>query len=304
MLDKNIASIFKDAELQEAFDKNGFVKISFLSPEKVQQLYSNFTAHQKAHEAIESRYLATTHTNDPDLIRNINQEIKAVVVNELDRYFMDVEPMMCTYITKQPGEGSETKFHQDPTFVDETKYVSANIWIALHDINHENGNLFFVKGTHRFMPSLRVTPDCPTAYDNVKDLLHEHLTEVPVKAGDAIIINHSVMHGATPNFSEGLRIAAVMAIRSKGSEWIYHYLERGAPFDKIEKYKVNLDTFVSLEKDGRPTKAQFDEYVTWDFPKMSREAFISAMDNMHNKGPFARYKRQLQLLKQRFFAKG
>lgn len=296
--------IFKDSELQKEFDYFGFVKINLISATEASQLYNAYLNLKEDHDTIENKYKATTHTNNPELILQVNQSISHVLAPKLDQYFQHYTPMMCTFITKQPGEGSETQLHQDPTFVDETHFVSANVWVALHDINHTNGNLFFVKGTHRFMPSLRVTPDCPTAYDNVKDLLHEHLTEVPVKAGDAIIINHSVMHGATPNFSEGLRIAAVMAIRSKASEWIYHYLEPGAPFDKIERYKVNLDTFVSLEKDGRPKQAQFDRYITWDFPKMSREAFIAAMDNMHNKGPFARYKHQLQLLKQRFFAKG
>lgn len=270
---RKIEPIFKDSELQKQFDINGYVKIKLLSAEKAAVLYSNYLLHEKEHDAIESRYKATTHTNNPDLILEINRQIKSVLISELDKYFQHVEPMMCTYITKQPGEGSETKLHQDPTFVDEEKYVSANIWVALHDINHQNGNLFFVKGTHRFMSSLRVTPNCPTAYDKVKDLLSENLTEVSVNAGEAIVINHAVMHGATPNMSQGLRIAAVMAIRSKSSDWIYHYLQPGESYDKIEKYGVSLETFINLQKDGRPAKSNFTGYVNWHFPQIERSEF-------------------------------
>jgi hypothetical protein len=77
-----------------------------------------------------------------------------------------------------------------------------------------------------------------------------------VNAGEAIIINHAVMHGATPNMSEGLRIAAVMAIRSISSDWVYHYLQPGNPHNKIEKYSVSLETFINLQKDGRPAKSK------------------------------------------------
>lgn len=285
---------------QADFDKYGFVKIHLLEPEKTKLLYDNFIAHQSEHEVIKSRYQATTHTNNPDLILAINKELKSILLPELDKHFQNVEPMMCTYITKQPGEGSETKLHQDPTFVDESNFVSANIWVALHDINHQNGNLFFVKGTHRFMPSLRVTPDCPTAYDKVKDLMEINLTEVPVKAGEAIIINHSVMHGATPNMSDGLRIAAVMAIRSKGSKWIYHYLEPGSSYDKIEKYNVNLDTFIKLQKDGRPDQAYFEKFIQWDFPQIEPAEFIRKVKE--NTGKSNKVFNPVQWIKEKLFS--
>lgn len=276
--------IFKDPALQQHFEQYGYAVVKLLDETKTLELYNFYLQHQKEHDAIGSRYQATTHTNDPELILKTDEQIKAVLLPEVEKHFEQYEPMMCTYITKRPGEGSETRLHQDPTFVDETQYVSANIWVALHDINHQNGNLFFVKGTHRFMPSLRVTPNCPTAYDKVKDLLEQNLTEVPVKAGEAIIINHAVMHGATPNMSQGPRVAAVMAVRSKGSSWIYHYLEPGAPFDKIEKYGVNLQTFVTLHKDGRPSQAENLGYVSWHFPQMEREAFIAQTNALTNNG--------------------
>jgi ectoine hydroxylase-related dioxygenase (phytanoyl-CoA dioxygenase family) len=268
-----IDPIFKDPKLQEEFDDKGYVKINLLTAEKTNQLYNSYMRNKAAHDTIASRYQATTHTNNPELILKINHEIKSVVLPELDRHFQNFVPMMCTYITKLPGEGSETKLHQDPTFVDETKFVSANIWIALHDINHENGNLFFIDGTHRIISSLRVTPNCPTAYDLVKDELDKHLNEVPVKAGEAIVINHATVHGATPNLSKELRIASVMAIRSAKSDWIYHYMEPGASNDKIERYSVNLDTFIHLEKDGRPPAHNFIEYTSWHFPQISKIDF-------------------------------
>lgn len=283
---KSRVPIFKDTALQEKFDRDGFVKIKLLSAEKADKLYKYFIDQQDAHDVVDGLYHSTTHTNNPDLIRKVDQYLKSVVLPEADKIFQNYEAMMSTYITKQSGPGSDTKLHQDPTFVDEQQYVSANIWIALHDIGHQNGNLFFVPGTHRLINSLRVTPACPTAYDEVKDLLPKNLHEVPVKKGEAILINHALVHGATPNLAKGPRIAAVIAIRSAGADWIYHYLEKDAPYNQIEKYEVDLETFINLGKDARPTHAKLLGNVTWHFPQISRANFVEGMKLYTSKNPF------------------
>jgi ectoine hydroxylase-related dioxygenase (phytanoyl-CoA dioxygenase family) len=274
-----IAPIFKDPELQYQFERDGYVKIKLLDRAKAKKLYNYYIDRQKDHDIIDGLYHSTTHTNNPDLILAVDDQIKSVLLSESDAFFQHYMPMMCTYITKQPGRGSETKLHQDPTFVDESKYVSANIWVALHDIDHDNGNLFFVKGTNRLIASLRVTPGCPTAYDGVKDLLEENLTEVPVYAGEAIVINHATIHGATPNLTAQPRVAAVMAIRSAASDWIYHYIQPDAPFDKIEKYSLDLHAFAHLKKDGQPEKENFLGYIQWHFPQISRRDFMAGIQD-------------------------
>ena len=285
---KSQIPIFKDAALQEKFDRDGFVKIKLLDAEKADRLYQYFIDQQDAHDVVNGLYLSTTHTNNPDLIRKVDAHIKAEVLPEVDKIFQNYEAMMCTYITKQTGPGSDTPLHQDPTFVDEDRYISANIWIALHDINHDKGNLIFVPGTQRYIRSLRVTPSCPTAYDGVKDLLSKNIHEVPVKKGEAILINHATVHGATPNLSNGPRIAAVMAIRTTGSEWIYHYLEKGAPFDKIEKFEVDLETFIHLEKDKRPAGGRLIGNISWNFPQLSREDFIRDIKTYSGRSPLSK----------------
>lgn len=297
-----VAPIFQDPELQRRFERDGYAKVKLLDTAKTGELYNYFINRQKDHDVINGLYHSTTHTNNPDLIREIDTELKSVLLPELKRHFQNYEPMMCTYITKQPGEGSETNIHQDPTFVDESKYVSANVWIALHDIDHQNGNMFFIKGTQRYMPSLRVTPSCPTAYDEVKDLLKENITEVPVKAGEAIVINHAVMHGATPNLSQAPRVAAVIAIRSAESDWIYHYWEPGAPKHKIEKYSFDMDTFLNLKRDSRPENGKLLGYIEWDFPQMSRPDFIKKLGEENTQLSSPSWIKKLSVIKEKLFS--
>lgn len=283
---KGQVPIFKDADLQQQFDRDGFVKINLLEAAKADELYQYFIAQQNEHDVVNGLYQSTTHTNNPDLIRKVDAHLKSVILPYLDKFFQNYEPMMGTYITKQPGPGSETILHQDPNFVDEHRFVSGNVWVALSDIDHHNGNLFFVRGTQRFIHSLRVTPSCPTAFDDIKPLLPENVFEVPVKKGDAIFINHAVVHGATPNLSKSPRVAAVLALRSAGSDWIYHYMERGSPHNQIEKYEVTLETFMTLEKDERPKHARLLGNIAWDFPQLSKEDFIKGNEIYSKAKPF------------------
>jgi hypothetical protein len=299
---KNQLPILKNADLQARFEHDGFVKVSLLDSEKADSLYQYFMDQQDEHDVIKSRFHSTTHTNNPDLIRKIDTQLKEIILPELNKVFQNYEPMMSTYIAKQPGPGSETGLHQDPTFVDEQHFVSANVWIALHDIDHENGNLFFVPGTHRLINSLRVTPTCPTAYDEVKDLLPKNLLEIPVKKGEAVLINHALLHGSTTNLSGAPRIAAVMAIRTAGSDWIYHYLERGESPDKIEKYEVDLETFINLARDTRPTHARFIGNISWDFRQISREDFNAGMKEYSGKNAFNFLLKKLSKANEIFFS--
>jgi len=271
--------------MQEQFDRDGYVKMKLMDADKADELFRYFIAQQSEHDVVNGLYQSTTHTNNPDLIRKVDSHLKSMVLPELGKFFQNYEPMMATYITKQPGPGSDTILHQDPTFVDEYKFVSGNVWLALSDIDHHNGNLFFVRGTNRFIHSLRVTPSCPTAFDDIKPLLSENVFEVPVKKGEAIFINHAVVHGATPNLSNSPRVAAVLALRSAGSDWIYHYLERGAAHDKIEKYEVTLETFITLEKDERPKHAKLTGYISWDFPQLGKDDFLNGMKAYSNPKP-------------------
>jgi hypothetical protein len=279
------APILKDPKLQKEFDENGFVKVNLLTDTEADELYDFFMAHSREHDAIPGKYQSTTHTNDPNLIRKVDSYLKEKLKSKLPFYFQNYETMMATYITKQPGEGSDTGMHQDPTFVDEDRYVSGNIWLALHDIGHDNGNMFFLKGTHRMVPTLRVTPACPTAFDEVRDIMHDYVTEVPVRKGEAIFINHAVVHGATNNLSNAPRVAVTMAIRSVGSDWVFHYMAPDVTPPIIEKYEVALDTFIHLKKDGFPDMGKQIGTVEWDFPTIGREHFIKKMKKNNNISP-------------------
>ena len=100
---------------------------------------------------------------------------------------------------------------------------------------------------------------------------------MPVKAGQAIILNNKLIHGASVNQSKEERLAVVMAIKSKAANWTFHYLDPEKDNGNIERYRIDLHSFASLQKNNRPHRAEFIEYVDFDFPKISYQEFKAFM---------------------------
>lgn len=286
---------FIDPVLQQRFEEDGYVKLRLLTEEQADALYQFYLSRLEQHQVVKSLYHSTTDTENAELIDEVDKQLSTTLLPEVSKHIADYQLMISGFLLKDPGPGSETGIHQDPTFVDESQYISANIWVGLSDIGHDNGNMFFIKGTHRMMPSFRVTPSCPTVFDNVKDLLPDFITEVPVKKGEAIVINHALVHGATANISNKPRVVATMAIRSAGSDWIFHYKEKDAPNDRIEKYRFTRESMMHMPKDSRPVGSEFLGYISHDFKQISREDFLRFMGaKPESRGPLSFFRSLLK----------
>jgi hypothetical protein len=220
---------------------------------------------------------STCDIGSPELVLLINEKISEIVIPKLSIHLEDFDYILASFLVKESGENSGTNFHQDPTLVNDSKFISANLWIALQDTNNQNGNLLVVKGSHRVTDCLVVTPNFPTYFKKFEDVLPLFSTSLPVKKGQGIIFNNKLVHAATENHSGKDRIAVVMTIKSKEAEWSHYYLEPGNDFDKIERYEINTNSFAYFTKGKRPSHAIFKEHVFFDFKQLSFFGFKKFM---------------------------
>jgi len=273
---ENMEPIFKDKKLQTEFDENGFVKVKLLSEIQVDELNALFNSLKAEHAEVNALHHTTTDTQKPELILQVDAQIKSVLMPELEKLMQNFKPLAGCFHIKESGAGSATGIHQDPTFVDETKFYSANVWVALHDVNERNGNLYFVPGSNK-VECLRVTPNSPNYYRDFQTDLPAMAEQVPLKKGEAVIFTNSTIHGATDNLSNDLRLAATLLVCSKSAEWLIYYKDENTPPDKIEKYLLDLNSFVKMAKNGRPDKVKFKENILYNFPNLTRQQFLLAI---------------------------
>ena len=239
----HIPPIFKRELMQKQFNERGFVKVSLLNEDQVQDLNDFFILNREEHFTIDKLHHTTTDTENLLLINHVDDKIKSILLPELEKILVSFKPLASCFHIKKQGAGSETGVHQDPTFVDEQNFCSANVWVALQDTNEKNGNLFFISGSNHAITSLRVTPSFPSYYDSFREIMPKLAVHVPLKKGEAVIFNNATIHGATENLSDEIRLAATLLICSERAQWLLYYQEEEKFSNKIGRYHLDLKTF-------------------------------------------------------------
>ncbi len=104
---------------------------------------------------------------------------------------------------KPPGARGQA-LHQDNFYLNVRPGTCMAAWLSLDDADAENGGMFLVPGSHEGGVL------CPHMADMEKSFTTEEVSipaglqavQVPLKAGDVLFFNGSVIHGSTPNSSK------------------------------------------------------------------------------------------------------
>lgn len=276
--------LFKSNEYQKQFEKDGFVKLALLSKIQVAELMAFYKTVAAEHENINIPYITTSHSNNPELIAKVDAVLQRVIAPALENYLINYKLLFGNYLIKIPGEGSETAPHQDITFVDESKYTSVNIWVALQDIDKENGCMYFLKGSQAFIPTIRPTHDYPWAYELVTEEIKRYSDSFTANAGDAFVFNHAVVHGSYPNMTKQPRLAAVIAAYPDEAELIHYFLP---PNEKkcMKKYRMTKEAYLSFVKHQPPEKGIFLNEIDCDFKQVNTKEFKTMLKKAKGHSP-------------------
>jgi hypothetical protein len=271
--------LFKSDNLQSEFEEDGFVKIPLLNPEQVNELVTAYERFREDHEKINLSYITTSHSSNEKLIRAVDESLQAVIAPAIEEHLMNYRLLFGNYLVKMPKPDSATPPHQDITFVDERAYVSVNIWIALQDIEEKNGSMYFLKGSHKFMETIRPTHHYHWPYEKVKKQIEEWSHSFSAKAGDAFIFHHAVIHGSHANQSDRPRLAAVVAAYSEDAPLIHYFLP-SLDSNRLQKYSMDKEAYLYFEKEKPPLRGVLLGEEEFDFRQLDFEEF----DRISNTG--------------------
>lgn len=244
-LTNTVAPLFKDAALQAAFEKDGYVKINLLNADQVKDLKHYYQSLQHDHIGEYGFHISLENKN-ADYINGVFKKLFDAALPELDRVLDNYKAFTASYVIKEAGLQNIVPPHQDWTFVDEALFSSATVWIPLMDVNKNNGALGIIKGSHRVFNYPRASPS-PQA----KSLLSDHafnlfpyVEVIDLKAGEALIFNNRTVHASPPNTSGITRIAAGIGITQKNAPLLHYYQRPGAE-ENIDVYAVDEAFFLS-----------------------------------------------------------
>lgn len=271
--------IFRDSKLQERFDTEGYVIIPFLEKEDVDKLTALF--YEMHTELRENQFGASSGLSDIELKFKIRDSLFPIFLPYFERVFENYTYFGSSFLYKTPGNNSDLAPHQDWTIVDETKSVAINIWTPLCDTNEKNGTLYVVpKSQTTKVFSLRA-PTIPFYFQQYSDTVIKCSVPTNARAGDAVILNQSLIHYSSPNLSEKIRIAITSGVKTKGAPMLFHFKNEKK---EIERYLMPEDfllAFKDFHKDiyRRPANGQFLSTIDYYPPSVGKFKFMKQFGN-------------------------
>lgn len=161
-----------------------------------------------------------------------------------------------SYVLKLVGSGMSQP-HIDWSLVDEEKSRSFNIWISLVDLNSKNGAIEVLPGSHH-LPATYRGPNIAERTIDLQDFFWETMTELHLKAGEALIYDHKLIHGSKDNLPDEVRPATACTVCTTDADFRLYYKNKQT--DVIEVFTGNnteylltntrFETPTTLEKIG------------------------------------------------------
>ncbi len=229
--------ILKDAQLDKQLLEKGYVVIPFLDTGEVGKLVNSYYDH---HPRQQEGMYATAHVPDLELRIKMNDLIKKVFARAIEDTFVNYTALGGSYIAKGGGAKGTLHPHQDWNIVDEEHYRSFNIWVPLVDLHENNGAIKILPESHAWLTTYR-SANINSAYTRVNDLLWEKMVTLFMKAGEALIYDHRLLHASGENTSPEIRLAAVYGIiPDKSSMRYYHKADEKT----VEVFESNPEFFL------------------------------------------------------------
>lgn len=260
---------FRDADLRERMAGDGFMSLPFLEAAAVEQLRKLF---DEVRTQVDLRGFAST-TTSPDLAlkRRMVAEVEPLYQNKLEVLLQDYKSLGVSFLHKDAGAAGDLPLHQDWTVTEETHWRTFTIWIPLHDTTEEEGALQLLPGSHRWMNLLR-GPNLPIAIRDVEAELRKGLVTLPLRAGEAVIFDHSVLHTSTRNTSGHPRIAVTYGFTHRDAPLRFWYHHPGDARNRYEQLAVPDDFFLQYPDIGqRPKVGRSLGYYHHDLQPLTAE---------------------------------
>lgn len=218
---------FKDPELQAEFEREGYVVVRMLSDEAARQLDEDYDRLGPAPGDPGVATIPSFCSWDEDYKNEADAMIREALGPQLEAHFDDQRLLPGNFVVKWPGEKSGFGLHQDLTLVDESRYRSCEVWCALDDVTRDNGALWVVPRSHRWRDHLRGIHAFPLVCNGLEErVVRRHARPVEVKAGEAIVFDHALVHFSFPNPSYRRRVAATIDLIPAQARHV-HYVGDG-----------------------------------------------------------------------------
>jgi hypothetical protein len=259
--------VFSDPVHEALFQRDGAVVFPLLNASEVQSLHDTYHAHIPN---LGMGFHATMFSRDVELRTRVDGAVRELLAPKVLPLLARYRAVVGNFVMKEHGRrNSEVPVHQDWSFVEEPRLRSLNVWCPLVDTTPENGRLHIFKGSHNFVRVLR-GPYFPNPYVALAQEIRERfLTELPLRAGEAVIYDHSLVHASPHNVSGQSRLAVNLALVPEEADLLHGYLDRSLEDWRPEVFRVDDAFYLRNIVGERPEGVESLGFVDGAIPQLS-----------------------------------
>ncbi len=260
-------TIFQDSSLAAKLYEEGFAVVDFLNTSDIASLSEVFVRHYTDRTSPDGAFVGV-------ISQAVHDDMDKVLKPKMNEWFLDYMNINA-FVAKVPGRGSHVPLHQDVAAIDENKYSSVNVWMALQDVTAENGPLYLVPRSHHiFFPYRCSNIDAYTK--NIESTIGSYFMPVYLKAGQALIFDSRLFHFSPPNLTNNIRVIANCRIFPQKAKMLAYYRDRDFTDPRIEVWQCQDDYLIyknSYDETRRPPNAKLEGYIDVDTAPISTEEF-------------------------------
>jgi Phytanoyl-CoA dioxygenase (PhyH) len=283
-----VARTFRDPELQAAFARDGYVVVPMLSTDEARDLDAAYDRLGPAPGDPGVATIPSFCTWDEGYKEEADRLIREAFAPGLERHVDRQRLMPGNFVVKWPGDKSGFGLHQDLTLVDEHQHRSCEVWCALQDTSRENGALWVVPRSHRWREHLRGIHAFPMVCSGLEErVVRRHARPVELRAGEAIVFDHALVHFSFPNRSDRRRVAATIDLIPDGAQHV-HWFGDGA--GNVACYEIDESFWVentpfTLHREPQKwpvvdrTQAEFEPMTDADLDELVASGLAIDVDN-------------------------
>jgi hypothetical protein len=250
---------FNDPLLQKQFDQKGYVLLpSLLSDVDIRTLTDLFVRFQ-------SECIGPFHTShfstDVAYKKQTHDTIVDVVFPKVAPYLNDFAPLFGNFMVKNPDPTVALDLHADWTYVDEQRFNSVAVWVPLIDVDAQNGCLGVIDGSQKVTNKIRGPLIRQSSRDHESEWEKRYGKLLPMKAGDAIIYDHALLHYSQANKTSKARPALNLSLAPAQAPWIHYCMPEGAA--DIEMYSVtDTEFYIKYNHFKRPDTGRMIQKIS------------------------------------------